>query len=298
MISYIKSGSMEPTYYTGDLVIIAKVPPQEIKEGDVIVYRQPGGEDLILHRVVKIEERNGVLYFLTKGDNPKTNPYIDEWTSEGWIHESHVIGKLVSRIPYLGYIFIYLDAPGARFMLILILLLLLALSLMAEEKTLQPKFSILYMYLKRLRIRVLIVTIPLVLSILLLASSVNSGKHISIEITAAKSGESYYVGCRPYVVIRLRITSKISLVESITMLEIYINQDEIHGEGVWTIRYPFYGNKTVSIAILLDTPLPPDKLPEEFHATLKVHIKNFITGMHRVETRESDFQVNIIMGSS
>lgn len=118
IISYVESESMEPTYCKGDIVIIKKVPPSQISIGDVIVFKEPPpGNKLILHRVAYIEEKDGKLYFVTKGDN---NPNIDRWV---WVPEDYVLGKLVGRVPYLGYFFLSLDEPGARLMFILIVIL-------------------------------------------------------------------------------------------------------------------------------------------------------------------------------
>lgn len=73
--------SMLPTLQTGDIVFIEKVNPADIRVGDVIVYRFTGNfygiyldNALIIHRVIYRYYHNGILCFVTKGDN---NPFPD-----------------------------------------------------------------------------------------------------------------------------------------------------------------------------------------------------------------------------
>lgn len=73
------SGSMEPVFYRGDVVLLKGVSPEEIQEGDVIVYDAPMYSYPIIHRVreVKTVEINGEVEkcFVTWGDN---NP-VPDW---------------------------------------------------------------------------------------------------------------------------------------------------------------------------------------------------------------------------
>ncbi|ASJ01497.1 signal peptidase I [Thermococcus gorgonarius] len=73
------SGSMEPVFYRGDVVLLKGVSPDDIKVGDVIVYNAPMYAYPIIHRVreIKTVEVNGheEKCFVTWGDN---NP-IPDW---------------------------------------------------------------------------------------------------------------------------------------------------------------------------------------------------------------------------
>jgi signal peptidase len=83
---------MKPAIYPGDVVILRKVDPSEIKVGDVIQYWR--GDVFIIHRVIKIEATGE---FQTKGDNnisPDSN----------LVAPGQVVGKMIGVIPKIGYI--------------------------------------------------------------------------------------------------------------------------------------------------------------------------------------------------
>ncbi|MBT4541288.1 signal peptidase I [Candidatus Woesearchaeota archaeon] len=66
--SFVNTNSMDPMFDTGANGI--EIPPKskyDIKVGDVISYEY--GDSVIAHRVLKIEEDNKGLYYVTKGDN-------------------------------------------------------------------------------------------------------------------------------------------------------------------------------------------------------------------------------------
>ena len=67
-VDTVLSGSMEPAFGAGDAVVIRDVDPTKVKVGDIITYRNPGNESVIVsHRVVDIEQGSR-LAFATKGD--------------------------------------------------------------------------------------------------------------------------------------------------------------------------------------------------------------------------------------
>jgi signal peptidase len=98
--SLIGSGSMTPLLATGDVVIIAKVPANAIKLGDVIEYRKDEHTNIV-HRVISIDITNGGPVFVTKGD---ANNAPDD------IHvlAENVNGKVVFNIRKVGMISIML----------------------------------------------------------------------------------------------------------------------------------------------------------------------------------------------
>ncbi|MEE8402512.1 MAG: signal peptidase I [Candidatus Hydrothermarchaeaceae archaeon] len=97
----VVSGSMEPAFYKGDLVVVMGVPPESLKVGDVIVYENHFRRIDVVHRVIAIENKGPHFYFYTKGDNnPESDqksglapPVINEWVG----------GKVVIVIPKLGW---------------------------------------------------------------------------------------------------------------------------------------------------------------------------------------------------
>lgn len=79
--------SMEPTLYSGDLVILQKQAHYE--PGDIVAYRTSRGN--IIHRIVE-ETPDG---FVMLGDN-KDHP--DIWTPK----PEHILGKLWLHLPGVG----------------------------------------------------------------------------------------------------------------------------------------------------------------------------------------------------
>ncbi|MGC8537426.1 MAG: hypothetical protein ACP5MZ_00370 [Candidatus Micrarchaeia archaeon] len=74
----------------------------------IIVYRTlPSdyfymlGDEYVVHRVYAVLNVSGSYYALTKGDN---NPGLDMQYGNYPINQSHVSGKVIASVPYLGYI--------------------------------------------------------------------------------------------------------------------------------------------------------------------------------------------------
>ena len=91
----VATGSMEPEYNIGDLIVIRETTKEEIKIGDVINYISETGIDTITHRVVDIIQKDGQTYYKTKGDN---NNSVDPEL----VNYSQVKGILVFKISKLG----------------------------------------------------------------------------------------------------------------------------------------------------------------------------------------------------
>lgn len=99
--------SMEPEFKQGDFIVFKQVLPQQVKEGDIIVFEVPtmireqyDFPPMIAHRVIKITRNDGGITFNTKGDN-NANP--DPFTAR----TMDLKGIATYRIPYLGNLFIF-----------------------------------------------------------------------------------------------------------------------------------------------------------------------------------------------
>jgi len=94
----ILTGSMEPKYPPGTLVIIRPTPVDQIRVGDVITYQLKSGEpEVVTHRVISVSLSGEQLTFTTQGDaNPSPDPAA--------VLPVQIRGTLWYAIPYLGYV--------------------------------------------------------------------------------------------------------------------------------------------------------------------------------------------------
>lgn len=93
----VLSGSMEPTFKRGDLVLMQSLYA-EPRIGDIIMFSPVKGMEPITHRIISIDQYG---YIRTKGD---ANPKEDSWSfKKGYIiGKSVIIGKKPVVIPGLG----------------------------------------------------------------------------------------------------------------------------------------------------------------------------------------------------
>lgn len=97
-LTIVSGESMEPTYYTGDLVV-SRCGPVEV--GDVIVYSPPDvGGARVIHRIVGGDETGWVV----QGDN---NDFLDPWEPT----EENILGSAVLHVPQLGKLAAVLLSP-------------------------------------------------------------------------------------------------------------------------------------------------------------------------------------------
>jgi len=80
----------------GDIVVASR--KDNLKVGDIIIF-EARQKHPIIHRIVKIKEINGKVYYETKGDNNS-----GQLSVEKSISEDDIIGKAVLRIPFLGWV--------------------------------------------------------------------------------------------------------------------------------------------------------------------------------------------------
>jgi signal peptidase len=92
----VMSGSMEPTFSTGDVVVSRQVSPLKTHPGDVVSFRDPErGGLLVTHRVRSMRRQGDKVVFVTKGDANNT--------SERWrVGTGDTIGRALFRLPALG----------------------------------------------------------------------------------------------------------------------------------------------------------------------------------------------------
>lgn len=91
----VQSGSMEPSIKTGSVVVVK--PTEDYKAGDVITFSGKEKNKTTTHRIVDMEVVSGKINYITKGDANNT-----EDTSK--TSKEKVIGKVLTTVPYAGYI--------------------------------------------------------------------------------------------------------------------------------------------------------------------------------------------------
>ena len=88
-LTIVSGESMEPTYYTGDLVVSRC---GDVAVGDVVVYHPPDvGGARVIHRVVDGDADGWVV----QGDN---NDFLDPWRPTA----DDIIGRAVLHLPQVG----------------------------------------------------------------------------------------------------------------------------------------------------------------------------------------------------
>ncbi len=128
-IMSVLTGSMEPNYNVGDIVIIKKTDADELKVKDVITFysSDPDYEGMIVtHRIIDIIDESGHLEFETKGDN---NQIADIEN----VSEKDVIGKVQGRIPYVGKAATFMQTNRTAFFLIVILPMLVIMAFEVKD---------------------------------------------------------------------------------------------------------------------------------------------------------------------
>lgn len=119
------SGSMETEIFAGDLAVVKEVDTSELKEGDVIAFRQ---DDIVItHRIQNIINEDGKTKFITKGDNNNVqdvNP----------VYEDMIEGKYIFKVSKLGNVAMFMQTPLGMIVIIAIPVGLLILLQLGSNK--------------------------------------------------------------------------------------------------------------------------------------------------------------------
>ncbi len=131
------SHAFEPTLHMGDLLLVQGVKPEELNANypysDIIVFRNPSDNKFIVHRIVSAQTINGTMYFRTKGDAngpilwPNLPNYYDDIPDLKGVPQDLVVGKVVVRIPWVGWIILFLQNNPYSVPLVIALALSLAI---------------------------------------------------------------------------------------------------------------------------------------------------------------------------
>jgi signal peptidase len=115
-MNVVVSGSMEPVFYRGDVVVIEKadflgiheINPADLKVGDIVIYNAVWFPEPVIHRIIATGTAiNGSQYYITKGDNNQIqdpDPVFDNQI----VAKVVTIGNTPFVIPKVGYITIWI----------------------------------------------------------------------------------------------------------------------------------------------------------------------------------------------
>ena len=114
-LNVVVSGSMEPAFYRGDIVLVEKSDffgihefnPEDVKVGDVVVYDAAWFDQPVIHRIINMTEINGTKLFVIKGDN-NNNPDPYYVTPEQIKERVVTVGDNLFILPKIGYLSLWL----------------------------------------------------------------------------------------------------------------------------------------------------------------------------------------------
>jgi len=104
----VLSGSMEPTFYKGDILFL-NLGTEPFSIGETVVFKIPGREIPIVHRILEVHEReDGHQDILTKGDN---NDGFDRplYSGQTWIRKDQILGRARGLLPHVGHLTIIMS---------------------------------------------------------------------------------------------------------------------------------------------------------------------------------------------
>lgn len=114
----VLSGSMLPTIDIKDIVVTKKIPAEELEVGDIITFIAPDsrfGGISITHRIIDkyYDDSLGSYSYRTQGDN---NNVADSTL----VPNANILGKVILKIPKLGYLQDILATKGGLIFVVLI----------------------------------------------------------------------------------------------------------------------------------------------------------------------------------
>lgn len=121
----IQTDSMNPTIKPGDLIITKKYAGEKIKVNDIISFFAIEQDTTIIktHRVIKINDNNGTISYVTKGDNTPGEDNVE-------VTKNDIVSVYSSdsydgmKLPIMGRVFSFLKSQlGFLFCIILPLLI-------------------------------------------------------------------------------------------------------------------------------------------------------------------------------
>ncbi len=118
----VMGGAMEPMLPIGSLVVVAPIPSDAVRVGDLVTVTLP--DRILTHRVVAIDQGDGGELFTLRGDAAASPDPVT-------VQPSPVVGKPWVAIPTLGYAVTYAEAYAPPIVIGLIVWMLFMITLRA-----------------------------------------------------------------------------------------------------------------------------------------------------------------------
>ncbi|CAM5087212.1 unnamed protein product, partial [Natator depressus] len=110
IVVVLREKSTETAFYRGDLLFLTNRIEDPIRVGEIVVFRIEGREIPVVHRVLKIHEKqNGDIKFLTKGDNNVVDDRGLYKQGQHWLEKKDVVGRARGFVPYIGIVTILMN---------------------------------------------------------------------------------------------------------------------------------------------------------------------------------------------
>jgi signal peptidase I len=134
------SSPFSPTLHTGDLIVVQGVSASDIHPGsppvgDILVFHvSRGSDELIVHRAIGKTTIDGTIYFITQGDaNSEPGPPDTPGLPAGAVPISDVVGKVVMRVPWLGYIALDMRNSTTIFVIVILIIVFIIVESVVSE---------------------------------------------------------------------------------------------------------------------------------------------------------------------
>ncbi|KAK0715067.1 signal peptidase complex catalytic subunit SEC11 [Lasiosphaeris hirsuta] len=109
-IVVVLSGSMEPAFQRGDLLLLwNRNILSETSVGEIVVYNIKDKDIPIVHRVVRKFGTGPSAKLLTKGDNNLSDDTELYARGQDYLVRKDIIGSVVGFLPFVGYVTIMLS---------------------------------------------------------------------------------------------------------------------------------------------------------------------------------------------
>lgn len=91
----IKSGSMEPTFPVGTIILTRRPKDaSKLEKGDIVTFKDGSGA-IVTHRIIKVVKgTDGIIRYETKGDNPISSPDLK------LLEPENIIAVFLAKIPH------------------------------------------------------------------------------------------------------------------------------------------------------------------------------------------------------